>query len=292
MGIEEQGVKPEEQESPTAQQEGVNEIPADTQQEGNANIPEQGQTQEQPFLEGGNPQVEEVDEMGVPYKNRFMEYKRKYEELNQKVQTLEQQLSQPQTAQQRKYTIQELEAYAQANPEFRPWVEEEKAKILKEELLKATEEKVKQAEAQRAAEIKRQQALQYVINNYPDAFKKSADGKIVDWNPAHPLTKQIGILMQDPRFANDPEGLIAAADIAYARYMRQQTPKIQAQIKQVSMENKQLQKKTLVEGGSAQPQESATPVRKTIEKVRQTGSIKDASQAMKEIFKAKGVLEE
>jgi hypothetical protein len=61
--------------------------------------------------------------------------------------------------------------------------------------------------------------LRYVTDSYPELFIKDNLGNKV-WNIQHPMMQYINQIMQDPRFANDPEGLSAAADMAYGRYSR------------------------------------------------------------------------
>jgi len=293
-----QGVNEEQVESPTTEELDTSvteEQPAEQgQQEEVSTQPEE--IPSQPQLEGGQPQVETFDEMGVPYKNRAFEWKRKYEELVERMPELAKQAAQEVLQQQggqtkREYTIAELEAFAQRSPEWRPWVEEEKARIIREQLAKELDEKIRLQEKQKEAEVKRQQSLQYVMQQYPEAFKKDASGRIVAWDNSHPLTHQIAQLMQDPRLANDPEGLIAAADIAYARYVRQQTPQIIKKEQKMKQEIRNLQKKTLIEGGGKKVQPSVPPYRTAIEKAK-SGRIEDAKEALKEIFKTQGVIVE
>lgn len=299
MTEEKQDVKQEQVASSTTEDNPVNEV-ADTgqqQQTEETSIPDTEGIPTTPDTEAGQPQVEAVDERGVPYKNLAMEWKRKYEELTEKMpdlarqaaqEVLQQQGTQPQ---QRKYTIAELEAFAQQNPEWRPWAEEEKAKLIREQLVKEVDEKIQSQEKQRESNIKRQQALQYVMQTYPEAFVKDSQGRLVSWNNSHPLTQQIIQIMQDERFAKDPEGLIGAADIAYARYVRQQTPQRLQKEQQMKAEIKNLQKKTLIEGGGKKVQQGVSPYRAAIEKAK-SGRIEDAKEAFKEILKAQGLLSE
>jgi len=271
--------------APVESKEVVNE-PATTQQEKESPIQETP-TQTPPQV------ADALDEFGVPYKNRAFEWKRKAEDLTEKlpslleetVQKAFQQYGQP--AQQKEYTISELERYAIDNPEYRPWVEEQKATLIKKQLVGEMDAKIKATETQRQADVRKQQSLHYVMQTYPDIFAKNQQGQIVGWNQQHPLTQQIGNIMQDPRFANDPEGLMAASDIAYARYSRSQQPVIQQKEQQLKAEVKQLQKKTLVEGGSKQGVQVVPEHRALIEKAKQTGSVKDVAKALEAMTKAR-----
>jgi len=123
------------------------------------------------------------------------------------------------------------------------------------------------------------------MDTYPEAFSKTPQGQILGWSNEHPLTQQIANIMRDPRFANDPDGLMAASDIAYARFIRSQQPNIQKQQQQLKQEVKSLQKQTLVEGGGKSSQVVTDPVRVALDKVKKTGSMRDAEVAIGEIFK-------
>lgn len=241
---------------------------------------------------------ETTDEFGVPYKNRAMEWKRKSEELAEKLPSLvEEKINEAfaknsQQAQQREYTVAELEQYAMDNPESRPWVEEQKQNLTLKRLTGEIEKKFQATEKVKEANIKKQQSLQYVMQTYPDAFVKNNQGQVAGWNNNHPLTQTIGQLMQDPRFANDPEGLMAASDIAYARFSRGQQPVIQQKQESLKAEVKNLQKQTMIEGGGRQGIQTVAPHRAAIDKLKQTGSFKDATEAVKAIIDAKRKSEE
>ena len=95
--------------------------------------PEQETTEQQSTQEQGQAQDEAVDEMGVPWKNRAMEWQRKFQENanEDNIRKVAQEVLEQQKqhkAQEKEYTIAELEQFAIANPAHRPWVEEEKAR--------------------------------------------------------------------------------------------------------------------------------------------------------------------
>jgi len=234
----------------------------------------------------GQPQVDLYDERGVPWKNVALENKRKVEELAEKIPDLIQQGFQQygQGQAKQEWSISQLEAYALDNPEYRPWVEEEKAKVIRGQLTKELDEKLQTNQRRQEGEVKRQNALRYVMDNYSDAFVKNQQGQIVGWNNNHPLTQQIGLLMQDKRAIDDPDGLAIVADVAYARYMRQQQGVSKAKEKTLKQEVKSLQKKTMIEGGGKPTPQAIPPHRAAIEKVKKTGSIKDAAEAVGLIF--------
>jgi hypothetical protein len=272
--------------------------PAEKQQVVNEAQPTEGQTTTQPITEtaqsqpAGQQSYEAVDEFGVPYKNRTFEWKRKYEETIEKMPSLVeeavknsfQQYGKPQ---EKEYTIAELEAYAIDKPEYRPWVEQQKAELLRKTLTKEVEEKFKTVERRKEADVKKQQALNYVMSNYSDAFVKNAQGQVVGWNNQNPLTQQIGMIMQDPRFANDPEGLIAAADMAYGRMLRSQQGVAMQKEQQLKAEVRHLQKQTMVEGGGKSNSQPVPEFRKAIDKAKQSGTLKDTAAALEAIAKAR-----
>jgi hypothetical protein len=260
--------------------------------------PTEEQTTTQPVTEtaqsqpAGQQSYEAVDEFGVPYKNRTFEWKRKYEEtldrlpnmIEEAVKGSIQQYGQPA---QKEYTISELEQFAQASPEHRPWVEEQKAQLLRKQITGEFEQKIKAVEKQKEDDIRRTQSFNYVASTYPDVFVKNQQGQLVGINNQSPLAQQIDSLMKDPRFANDPEGLMAAADIAYARLSRSQQVAAQQKEQQLKAEVKHLQKQTLVEGSGAKNIQPVTDYRKALDKAKQSGNLKDIAKALSEMAKAK-----
>lgn len=245
---------------------------------------QQEQTTEAPVTQTPAPTVSDVDEFGVPWKNRASEWRRKTEELTEKIpQMIEEKLSNfSQNAGQRKYTIEELEAFSTQtdNIAYAQWARGEIRKLELDEQAKVVRTEIGKWRKEQDDNFKRQQSYNYVVQNYPDAFVKSPTGQILGFNNQSPLMQQIDVIMRDSRFANDPEGLIAAADMAWARLQRSQQPKIQQQVQQQKEEIKNLQKKTLVEGGGKQSIGTTPPHRAAIEKLKKTGTIKDAQEAI------------
>lgn len=257
-----------------------NTAPVATQQEQTAN---QEATQ---TTQTSAPTVSDVDEFGVPWKNRASEYKRKNEELIERLpQMLEEKLTNFSSQQNapRKYSIEELEQFASStdNPAHATWAKGEIRKLELEAQSRVVREEIGKWRKEQEDNVRRQQAHAYVSQTYPDAFIKNQQGQIVGWNNQHPLTQQIGQIMQDPRFAKDPEGLVAAADIAFARLQRSQQPVIQQQVQKQKEEIKNLQRSTLVESGSRTNVTATTPYRSALEKAKQTGNLKDVANALK-----------
>jgi hypothetical protein len=242
------------------------------------------------------PTNEDVDEYGVPYKNRFMEMKRKNEELTERLpQMIEDKLktiTQPQTP---TYTYEQLEVYKQQNqqdPNIVAWVVGEQRKIQQTEQRKLIEEVVGSRERVTREETIKQKSLEYVQKELPMAFKKDANGNPIAWDETHPITQQIFSLMRNPALAQNPEGLMAAADIAYGRYMRSQAPVLQQKAAQAKADIKQAQKASLTEGAGRRVTTSMTPQQTAIENLRKTGSVKDAEAAIGAILRGRGMMEE
>ncbi len=227
---------------------------------------QQAQTPEVPDLSGidatfpepgqGNQPVEEVDSMGVPYKNRYHEMKRKYEDTSTKISNMESILQNLQTSQQetqQTYTIADVEEYIRTNKdELSPaqigQLEQEKSRLLEERIVGTIrEENKKQHQAIQAEQIK-VQSLQAVAQSFPDAFAKDASGKIIGWDNSSPLTQRIMQYGQDPSISSRPDGLIYAAKLAYADTVTSGLLKANSKVATQQAEIGELQRKTAIEG--------------------------------------------
>lgn len=243
----------------------------------------------------GKSQSEAVDEHGVPWKNRAFEWQRKNTELSESLpkiieETLQKSLQAQQQPQQKKYSVAELEAFAQENPNYRPWVEEEKAKLLQEQLNKTLEDRLlaKEKETQRLTQ--RQQSEQMVLQQFPNMFKKDQFGR-PSWNEQDPMTRLVGQYLQDPDLKNHPRGLEVAAKMAYADLAADGKAVQIKQAKQLKAQVKSMEKKVMPEGGgSPVPIQSTTPFKKAQERLAQSGNLTDAREAVGEYFKAIGRL--
>ena len=95
---------------------------------------EEAQKVETPVADAGQKSVSnDLDEFGVPYKNRYMEYKRKFEKSEEEKQKISQQ-TQAQAQPQRQYSVAELEAFALEtdNPAHKQWAINEAERIREE----------------------------------------------------------------------------------------------------------------------------------------------------------------
>lgn len=249
--------------------------------------PEQETTEEQPETPAqGEAQPEAVDETGVPWKNRAMEWQRKLQEvaseeaIERVARKLIQETSKPQ---EREYTISELEQYAIQHPEYRPWVEEQKAKIIQKQVAQVTDERVRAIEQKNEAAARRQHAYQYVSTAYPECFVRDAMGNM-QWNNSHPMTQYIGALMRDKRFSEDPEGLAGAADIAYARVVRSQQEQSKKKVKTLQQNLKKVQRGAMISGGGTQQDsiKGKTGYKKAMDAFYSTGTRESLKEVLKE----------
>jgi hypothetical protein len=235
----------------------------------------------------------DVDEFGVPWKNRAFEWKRKTEEIVDKLPSmLEEKITSALSQQtgQRKYTVDELELFANSqadNPANVQWARSEIRRIEREEQANIVKGELNKWRSEQEANGKRQQALAYVQNTYPEVFIKNTAGQITGLNQNSPMAQHLNGLMQDSRYANDPEGLMVAADIAYGRTTRSQQAVAQQQQQKLKEEVGSLKRNTLVEGGNRAPVPTVPEHRAAIEKAKKTGNLKDIAAALNAMDKAR-----
>lgn len=251
---------------------------------------EDGQQSEVP-VQGKAPEYEAVDETGVPYKNRYMEVQRKLADLTDNLpKIIEDTIVKKQAPQEQEYTIEQLEQIALENPNLRPRVEAEKARLLEQRINKQFEERDKRAEAQRNFELVRMRTEQEIMNDpaLKDCFTTNALGQ-KQWNVGHPLTGIIADIMRAPEVANRPDGLRVASDIAFGRYMREQLANNGKKTQTLQATIKREQKKTLVEGGVPTGSITGDSFSKAKAQLAKTGSKQDAQMAIKEYMKVAGL---
>lgn len=237
----------------------------------------------------------DVDEFGVPWKNRAMEWKRKSEDVIDRLpQLIDEKLSKvSQAPQTPTYTYEQLEAYKLQNvgdPNVVAWATGEQRKMQTAENKRLFEEVVGSREQVNKTELLRQQALTYVQNTYPEAFRRDLQGRPLAWDETSPITQTIIGLMKNPDLSNNPNGLAAAADIAYGRHARSQVPVLQAKVASGVAEVKQAQKISLTEGGGKRVTLSEAPQQTALNTLKKTGNLKDAEVAIGAILRNKGIL--
>jgi hypothetical protein len=279
------------EESATSEQDVVNTEEQETSTEETTTQETTEQTQEE-----SKPQKQEfspVDEKGVPWMNRFYESERKSRELLENLENKMGEILSQKTQTQPEYSISQLEEFAIANPVQRPWVEEQKSKIIEKNVAKIAQNEIKAVDEKRTAEQKRQNAYGYVTQAYPECFVRDNFGNL-QWNNQSPLVQQISQIMNDSRFKNDPEGLVAAADMAYGRMARMQSGQNQKKVKSLQMNLKKVQKGTMIEGSGQQATKAVKDeFTKAKEKLLSSPGNKNAAQdVVKAYLKKAGVIEE
>jgi len=230
--------------------------------------------------------AQDVDERGIPWKNRAMENERKFRELEEKVKSIET------TNQPKKYTVQELETFALDNPEHRPWVEEEKAKLLREQIIGEVRQETQREIQAREFEVGRQRAFETAISQFPELAIRDTDGRFVGWNNSNPMTQAVARYMQDPDVSRRPDGLIVAAKLAYADNAMSQVRTSQKQVSKLKAQVKKVEQKTFVEGGGKPVSAPSNPVRKAVDQFKTSGNPTDAKNAMGAVLRAAGMLKE
>lgn len=231
----------------------------------------------------------DVDEFGVPWKNRAMEWRRKSEEMTERLpQMIDEKLSKFNQPQQPTYTYEQLEAYKLQNvsdANIVSWATGEQRKMQQAENKKLFEDVVGSREKVNKDDLVRQNSLTYVRTTYPEAFDTTGN-----WNFSNPIAQNIKALMQNPKISNDPEGLALAADAAYGRVQKTQIPILQQKVSQGKADIKQAQKASLTEGSGRRVAPMAPPQQTAIDNLRKTGSTLDAQNAIGAILRQKGIL--
>lgn len=260
------------------------------------------QTQETPQEEQiAAPQIEAVDPNGVPWKNRAMEFERKFNEVPNIIEkTVKEALAQTQTQTKPQYTVSQLEQYAQENPQYRGWAEQEKTNLLKQDLEKSFDEKLKVVDQQRSAAQVRQQTESWVVNHpkFKDCFVSDPYGG-KQWNMGNPLTQVMANILnqQDPvtgKLVKDrPDGLAIAAEMAYGRFMLSSEPKTQSTVKTLQKQLRQTQKQTMTVGqGVNSSGRSMSAYENAKGNYLKTLSKDDATAMTKEYLKNIGIIKE
>jgi len=263
-------------------------------QESNEQSQEQSQETTVTASETQVPQINAdlYDERGVPWKNVALEHKRKFEEsqanlptkIAEEVAKLTQQQQNPQ------YTIADLEKYGEENPQHRPWVEQEKARILKAELAQELEAKFSANQKAQQEAIVRQQSYNRVMSEFPQLAIKDQMGNFIGWNHTNPMTQAFSRYMSMPEF-QVAGGDYYAAKLAFADMQLQKAPTTAKQMQSMKSQLRKAQAQTFVEGGGRKAGVE-NPNRKLMDRVRATGSKEDAAAVMRNIFKATGAIKE
>lgn len=250
------------------------------------------ETAEQVSQEQGQA-LQDVDEYGVPWKNRAMELQRKLADTAESLpKMIEETLAKKQAQPQQEYSIAQLEAYALEHPEYRPWVEEQKEvlreKRIEEKLTKKQEEDRKVQQNENA----RQNAERALLNDprYSEAFVELPNGQKT-WNPNSRLTQLMSQYMNNPRLKGDPEAVLIAAKLARADLLDSTAPQSQQALSSLKRENEKLKSKTMVEGSGVQLQQQVKDTfKEAVSNFKKTGSKEAQKIAVREYLKRTGIL--
>jgi hypothetical protein len=244
-----------------------------------------------PVPEVRQPQAETVDEMGVPYKNRYMETQRKLQKLEETVTQLQQAKQQPETP---KYTVEQLRAFAATTDDTnsRIWALNELDKVSKEELRSIVRNETQSLQKQQQETNIRQQTFNTVISRNPDLAVKDTNGNFLGFNEKSPLYNRMNFYMSNPEIAARPEALEIAEAFAVRDLTYAQKPVINKTIEKQANQIKSLQKKTMVEGAGKNSNITVSSRQAAIDRVKQTGTVKDAAVAMGAVLKDAGLMSE
>jgi hypothetical protein len=236
---------------------------------------------------------DDVDDRGIPWKNKAMELQRKLNETVDRLpQIVEETVSRyKQTPQaERKYTIEELERIAIDQPNLRPQVEAEKFKLMQERFEQTTDERIKAVDRKRQEETLRGQAEQWVVNHpeFKECFTTDMYGK-KQWNMNSPLSQMVGTYLNDSELKTRPDGIAIAAKLALADHIMAVKYQSSKKTNAVKGELRNLQKKTLIEGGTTNPSSgSSDALTKAKNNLAKSGSKQDAQDAIKAYLKKAG----
>ncbi len=236
--------------------------------------------------------AELYDERGVPWKNVAMEQRRKYEETQSNLPKLVAEEIAKSTQQTKKYSIAELEQFAQANPEHRAWAEQEKMSVLKSEIASEFNQRIEATALQAKNENVRAQTFNKVLSNFPDIAFRDQQGNFLGWNNANPMTQAMGKYMSSPDISSRPDGLEIASKLAYADTMLSKNPQTAKTIASLKSQVKKVQAQTFVEGGGRKVTDTASPSKKHLDRVKETGKSEDAAGVFMNMFKAQGILKD
>lgn len=233
------------------------------------------------------PSVEPVDEMGVPLKNRLAEAQRKLRKYEEQ----ERLQQQPQQQPKQEYTVEQLRAFAISadDPQHRAWALNELDKLSEEKFKTVARNEYQTVAKQQQEAAIRQQTLQDLTQRNPDVLIKDQAGNL-GFNMKNPLAARMQFYMQNPDIVARPDALMIAEKFAAADLYYAQKPVVQQTIAKQANQIKSIQKKTMVEGAGNNSNISVSPRQAAIEKAKQTGSMKDASEAMGAILRQGGIL--
>ena len=278
-------------EEPSASEEVTQEV---VSEEAVADPQPEVEAQPEPTPEPASKQ-EDVDEFGVPWKNRAMEKERKLGDLVDRLPELIGEAVAKNTGQP-KYTRQQLEQYAQQadDPSHVAWAHEEIRKIDKEDQTKTVRDEIARFKKEQDNLQKRQQSNAYTVQKFPDAFLKGVNGQfVVDKsgdpipNLQSPMGQTMANYLADEGLQSRPDKFFIASKLAYADKVAATQGQAMQKEQKLKEEVGSLQRKTMVEGGGKSSPQAAPAHQQALDRLRETGKIDDAKVALDALLKAK-----
>jgi len=244
----------------------------------------------QPALEVRQPPVDEVDEMGVPLKNRLAEARRKLLKAEKELE--EARAPKQQQPETQKYTKAQLTAFAAStdDQQSRLWALQELDKISNDDQRRIVKEELTGLQRQQTEMNVRKQTFDTVIQRNPDLAVKDPAGNFLGFNTASPLYQRMNYYMTNPDIVARPEALEIAEALAIRDLHYAQKPVVAKKIETQANQIKSLQKKTMVEGNGSNSNVQISSMQAAKDKLKQTGKISDGAKAMGEILRRQGVL--
>lgn len=281
------------------QQETQEQVIDQTEEASSASLPAAGEStptlQEPPKLFG------DVDEHGVPWKNRAMEAQKRLEQMPDVIkQTVQEVMSAQQKPTYTKEHIPQLRQYALEHPEQAAWVEGQIEEIRANETKKVVTETLTSFQRQQQDNLIRQQT-EVMITSHPEfkqCFTTDAMGNKT-WNMANPLTQVMAQILNQVDTTTGklvkerPDGLAVAAEIAYGRYALSTKGKTQTQVTALKRDLRKVQKQTVTQGvGAGNVGQGPSPVRKALDNYTKTYNKKDMQDATKAFLLKQGIIKE
>jgi hypothetical protein len=244
----------------------------------------------QPALEVRQPPVDEVDEMGVPLKNRLAEARRKLQKAERELE--EARAPKQQQPVEQKYTKAQLTAFAAStdDQQSRLWALEQLDKISNDDQRRIVKEELTGLQRQQTEMNVRKQTFDTVIQRNPDLAVKDPAGNFLGFNTASPLYQRMNYYMTNPDIVARPEALEIAEAFAMRDLAHAQKPVVAKKIETQANQIKSLQKKTMVEGSGSNSNVQVSSLQAAKDKLKQTGKVSDGAKAMGEILRRQGVL--
>jgi len=227
------------------------------------------------------------------FENKYREADRKFNELSENLPSMIEEAvtkANSKGTEAPKYTVSQLEQYAIENPEYRPWVEEQKETLRQDQIAKTVDAQLSAEKKQMADQNNRNQAYGHVQSNFPELFVKDKSGNTA-WDSKNPLVGSIANYMKDPRLSNSPDGIVVATKLAYADHYRTNATTIKTKAKLAESSLKKEQRKTMVGGNGAANVQDRDAYSIAMERLRNKRDKASAAGAITEILKAQGMIQ-